>query len=197
MKAVTIVSYTHPTSGVTVESVTPEHFAAMQAIEDVSFPTSWPSDSFEKEVLENKVATYLVAHRGGQVLGYVGSWIILDEVHITTIAVDPALRGARVGRTLLARLLFIAIERGARWTVLEVRASNESAIRMYQHFGFRQVGKRKGYYENGEDALVLWVGSMQGRELRELVCEALGLGPEGLPPSDALSEAPREAPGPG
>lgn len=149
------------------------HIHALHAIEDVSFPTSWPRDSFERELRDNKVAHYLVAVRGDDVVGFVGAWIVLDEVHITTIAVDPTRRSQHVGRRLLARLLLDGVEKGARWAVLEVRESNVAAIRMYQHFGFRQVGVRKRYYENDENALVLWVGAMQNASFRGLLEQTL------------------------
>lgn len=145
------------------------HIPALQAIENVSFPTSWPSDSFERELFDNKTARYLVAIEDDVIVGYIGAWVIMDEVHITTMAVDPRLRSGGRGRKLMAALLEDAVEKGARWTVLEVRQSNEPAVRMYQAFGFRQVGVRKAYYENGENALVLWVGAMQNRSFRDLL----------------------------
>ena len=78
---------------------------------------------------------------------------------------DPAASAA-----LLAALLADAVETsGARWSVLEVRESNEAAIRMYKAFGYRQVGVRKKYYENEENALVLWVGAMQNQSFREML----------------------------
>jgi len=149
--------------------MTAEHIPFMQAIEADSFPTAWPGDSFQRELTDNKVAHYLVALEDEEVAGYVGAWIILDEVHITIIAVDPKRRARGLGRRILARLLLDAVERGARCTVLEVRESNAAAIKMYRHFGFREIGRRKRYYENEEDALVLWVGQMQQHDFRTLL----------------------------
>jgi len=145
-----------------------EHIPAMEAIEDASFPTSWSRGSFSRE-LGSAVARYWVGVADGVVVGFAGAWVVLDEVHVTTVAVDPKVRGQRVGRRLMARLLEEAVETGARWAVLEVRESNDAAIKMYQYFGFRQVGVRKKYYENGENALVLWVGNMQQAAFRELL----------------------------
>jgi ribosomal-protein-alanine N-acetyltransferase len=139
---------------------------AMRAIEKQSFPTTWPADSFAREA-ENGAARYRVALLGEEVVGYVGAWFVLDELHITTIAVDPVLRRGGVARKLLASLLRECVEDGCRWSVLEVRESNEAAIKLYERFGFRPVGSRKKYYENEENALVMWVGSMQGQEFRE------------------------------
>lgn len=150
-----------------------EHIAPMEAIEKQSFPISWGEGSFAKELEENKLARYLVAVDGDRVVGYIGAWAVLDEVHITTFAVDPTRRNQRIGCRLLATLLRNAVDEGGRWTVLEVRESNASAIHLYESFGFRQVGVRKKYYENGENALVLWVGQMQQKAFRDLVTEKL------------------------
>lgn len=155
-----------------------EHIEAMKAIERRSFPLSWPADSFEKELNENRLSHYLVALIDGEVCGYVGAWFVLDEVHITTFAVDPDMRGRGIGRRLLGQLLREAVDGGARWAVLEVRESSEAAIGLYESFGFRQVGVRKKYYENEENALVLWVGQMQQQSFRDLLEKRLaGLQP--------------------
>lgn len=150
-----------------------EHIKAMEAIEKQSFPESWPADSFERELTDNPVSRYLVALVDGEVAGYIGSWVVLDEVHISTIAVDPSRRNLGLGRRLLASLLQSAVDDGARWTVLEVRESNTAAIRLYESFGFRQVGLRKKYYENEENALVLWVGQMQQEAFRAVLRDRL------------------------
>lgn len=152
---------------VRIEPLADWHIPAMEAIEKLSFPIAWGEGSFKKELEENKLARYLVAVDGDAVVGYIGAWAVLDEVHITTFAVDPTRRNLRIGRRLLAALLRNAIEEGGRWTVLEVRESNASAIHLYESFGFRQVGVRKKYYENGENAHVLWVGQMQQKTFRD------------------------------
>jgi len=154
---------------ISVVRLAAEHIEAMRVIESASFPVSWGEGSFEKELEENALARYLVALEDGAVAGYVGAWAVLDELHITTFAVDPARRGRGIGRRLLAALLANAVDEGACWTVLEVRESNVAAIALYQSFGFRQVGLRKKYYENGENALVLWVGQMQQGSFRALL----------------------------
>ncbi len=152
-----------------------EHIAEMHRIEEVSFPVAWPADSFERELSENKLSHYLVALIDGCVAGYIGGWIVMDELHIATFAVDPVRRRSGVGRLLLARMLADAIERDVRWSVLEVRESNVAAIRLYEAFGFRQVGVRKRYYENDENARVLWVGQMQQKDFRDQVARHVPL----------------------
>jgi len=94
-----------PALTVEIVEMAEEHIPCMQAIERESFPVIWPCDSFERELNHNRVARYLVALVEGSVVGYIGSWIILDEVHITTMAVSPSVRNRGVGRRLMARLM--------------------------------------------------------------------------------------------
>ncbi|MHB2017010.1 MAG: ribosomal protein S18-alanine N-acetyltransferase [Candidatus Xenobia bacterium] len=152
-----------------VEGMREEDVLQVQAIEAESFPRSWPAGSFSSELKNNRVARYIVAREGDRVLGYAGMWLILDEAHITTIAVDPAVRGQKVGKRLLWELLRICVEAGTRWAVLEVRETNQVARQMYERFGFKQIGLRKGYYDYEDNALVLWVGQMQSAVFREVM----------------------------
>lgn len=100
---------------------------------------------------------YLVAQRGGVVVGFAGMLYAGEDGHVTTVATDPRHRRSGVATALLAGLVTDARRRGARAMTLEVRASNEGALGLYRRFGFAPAGVRKGYYaDNGEDALVLW-----------------------------------------
>jgi ribosomal-protein-alanine N-acetyltransferase len=95
-------------------------------------------------------------------------WVILDEAHVTTIAVDPVYRGQHIGERLLLGLIEAGLARGARWMTLEVRRSNETAQALYKKYGFREIGVRKGYYsDNREDAIVMWSGNLQDREYHQ------------------------------
>lgn len=137
-------------------------------IERQSFRTPWPSDAYFHELKENRLAAYIVAKVDDRLVGYAGMWVILDEAHITTIAVEPALRGQKVGERLLVGLIDAALERGARWMTLEVRKSNLTAQNLYRKYGFREIGTRKGYYsDNREDAIVMWTGNLREREFQE------------------------------
>lgn len=137
-------------------------------IERVSFRTPWPVDAYVHELKENRLAAYLVARLGDRLVGYAGMWVILDEAHITTIAVEPALRGQHIGERLLLGLIDAALERGARWMTLEVRRSNLPAQQLYRKYAFREIGTRKGYYsDNREDAVVMWTGNLRDREFQE------------------------------
>lgn len=89
--------------------------------------------------------------------GYAGLWLMVDEAHITTIAVHPKLRGSGLGELLLVALFEIAEAIGARWLTLEVRVTNFVAQRLYRKYGFTEQGVRRRYYsDNGEDALIMW-----------------------------------------
>lgn len=126
------------------------------AIEAAVFPRPWSEESFRREVQENVVARYLVAEKDGRILGYAGAWVVLDECHITNIAVREDARGQGWGRRLLESLMQYVSNLGASWADLEVRVSNIRAQHLYLQAGFVSVGRRKKYYEdNGEDAFLM------------------------------------------
>lgn len=121
------------------------------------FTTPWSRESVYQDVVENKRALYLVAEIDGLVIGYAGIWSIVDEGHITNVAVDPRFRKLHVGSAIIAVLIDVTQKAGIERHTLEVRRSNEAAIRLYEKYGFRTCGERKGYYEDtGEDALIMW-----------------------------------------
>jgi ribosomal-protein-alanine N-acetyltransferase len=129
---------------------------AVLEIERASFRTPWPPHAYRTELETNRLATYLVARIDGRVVGYGGMWLMVDEAHITTFAVDPAWRRQGIGERLLMTMLDIAIARGAREATLEVRLSNMAARRLYEKYGLRPVGVRPRYYsDDQEDALVM------------------------------------------
>ena len=129
---------------------------AVAAIEKDTFARPWSRESFRQEVTRNVAARYLVAEEDGEILGYAGAWVILDESHITNIAVREDARGRGIGRMLTSQLLRILSNLGACYATLEVRVSNERAQNLYKSLGFVSVGKRKRYYEdNNEDAFLM------------------------------------------
>ena len=128
---------------------------AVAAVEAATFPTPWSRDAFASE-MRNVAARYLVAELDGRVIGFAGAWVILDESHVTNIAVLEPFRGRGIGRLLTAGLLQYLANLGAAYATLEVRRSNEVAQRLYESLGFVRLGVRKKYYEdNGEDALIM------------------------------------------
>lgn len=143
--------------------MTLDDIPAVLDIEKLSFAATWPSNAFTNELRDNKLAHYFVGRIDGRIVAYGGLWVILEDSHVTTIAVHPDFRGQRLGEELLVRLLDEAIERDASWITLEVRETNDVAQRLYRKYGFTVVATRKGYYsDNDESALVMWAGNLRG-----------------------------------
>ena len=126
----------------------------MHAIEEATFASPWSRKSIEDE-LTNPCARYLVARQDGEVIGYAGMWLVIDEGHVTNVAVREDKRGMGLGKELMKRLIQLAADSGMIWMTLEVRRSNKVAQNLYHSFGFVDVGYRKRYYENNEDALLM------------------------------------------
>lgn len=146
----------------TVAPMSTSDLVAVTRIERASFSAIWPSDAFYNELSTNKLAHYFVGRYEDQVVAYGGIWVILEDSHVTTLAVDPAHRGRRFGEVLLLRLIDEAIVRGASWMTLEVRESNTVAQRLYRKYGFTTVTMRTGYYsDDNESALIMWAGSLK------------------------------------
>jgi ribosomal-protein-alanine N-acetyltransferase len=132
------------------------HLDEVLAIERASFTMPWSRGAFLYEIEQNRVARCHVVREGEAVVGYVCLWEIADEIHVTNIAVHPAHRRRGIAREVLTGLLADARARDLRVVVLEVRPSNHQAIALYESFGFRVTGRRRGYYyDTGEDALVM------------------------------------------
>lgn len=126
-------------------------------VEREAFTTPWSRAAFEAEMTDNDLSCYLIVEDQGQIAGYAGMWIIVDEAHVTNIALAESYRGRGWGEALVAALMEKAVERGAVSMTLEVRASNQAAQALYTKLGFAAKGKRRGYYtDNREDALIMW-----------------------------------------
>ncbi len=130
---------------------------AIAAIARASFPHPWTRDMFAQELSAQPLSrSYVLRTAEEQVAAFCTCWLIMDELHINTIAVDPGRRRQGLARELLAHVLGDARAQGAKRALLEVRASNAAAIRLYETFGFTTDTVRKGYYPDPpEDALVL------------------------------------------
>jgi ribosomal-protein-alanine N-acetyltransferase len=143
---------------------------AVQVIEKSSFTTPWPSHAYRQELETNRLAQYVVALIGAEIVGYGGIWLMVDEAHVTTFAVHSRYRRRRIGERLLIALLDLALARQAREATLEVRLSNLPARRLYEKYGFRPVGIRPRYYsDNGEDALIMTTEPLDLPAMRERV----------------------------
>ena len=130
---------------------------AIEGLEQVCFSDPWSYESLEHDILNNKLSFYIVAEVEGVVCGYVGIWNIVDEGHITNVAVSPDYRRKHIASNMLDVLIASCEEAGVERFTLEVRAGNEPAKALYAGKGFKEIGVRKGYYQdNGEDAIIMW-----------------------------------------
>ncbi|MBD1372288.1 ribosomal protein S18-alanine N-acetyltransferase [Hazenella sp. IB182357] len=127
-------------------------------VENASFPTPWPQKAFYNELAFNQFARYTVVTCADEIIGYCGFWLILDEAHITNIAVHPDYQGCGIGEMTLIYVMEMARMSGAKRMTLEVRVSNLVAQKLYEKLGFENTGVRKAYYtDNKEDAIIMWV----------------------------------------
>jgi ribosomal-protein-alanine N-acetyltransferase len=158
-----------------VESMTLADLDDVMQIEQVSFSAPWSARAYRYEITENEYSIMLVVrprrraeswlpkllHRlnftgPSPVLGYGGSWVMVDEIHIATLAIHPRWRGLGLGELLLLSLVERGAEKGARRATLEVRVSNEVALGLYRKYGFEITATRRGYYtDNNEDAYIM------------------------------------------
>lgn len=158
-----------------VEPMTLADLDQVMAIEMLSFSAPWSRRAYEYEITRNKHSTMLVVrttpllqgrlrwlqHRlgmakRGPALGYAGAWLLVDEIHLSTIAVHPQWRGRGLGELLLSTVLERGAEQGARRATLEVRVSNSAAQGLYHKYGFETVASQKRYYaDNNEDAYIM------------------------------------------
>ena len=142
-------------SEITLGLMTTDDVDAVHAIETACFKTPWSRKAFYDEVTQNACARYMVVREDGEAIAYAGVWFVLDEGHITNIAVRPDRRGIGYGERVTRAMIQLAADSGMNWMTLEVRRSNAAAINLYHKLGFIDVGYRKRYYENTEDALIM------------------------------------------
>jgi ribosomal-protein-alanine N-acetyltransferase len=159
--------------GVTIEPMRRRHIAAIMPIENASYPKPWTLTVFHNEIemMRRGERTYLVAREGSTIIGYAGMLHAADEAHVTNIAVAREHQRRGVATRLLAELAWAAIERGTTGLTLEVRVSNVAAQTLYARFGFQAAGIRKNYYENVEDAIVMWRHGITEPSFRDLLHE--------------------------
>ncbi len=148
-----------------IRKMTMQDVPAVSQIDRLSFTLPWPEHSFQYEVSENRVARCFVAEtEDRRIAAMIVSWLIVDEVHIATIATHPDFRRQGIGQRLLKEALVDAQRAGAHLAFLEVRAGNEPAQAMYRKFGFQISGKRPRYYrDNGEDAILMTLEPLEVR----------------------------------
>lgn len=142
---------------IVIEIMKSDDINDVMEVEKKSFVIPWSKESFIQEIENNEVALYLVAKVDNKAVGYIGVWRILNEGHITNVAVHPDYRGRGIGSALVEELLSLCTKEGIDAFTLEVRESNLVAQHIYKQFGFEKSGVRKKYYaDNNEDAVIMW-----------------------------------------
>ena len=173
---------------IVIEPMQLEDLPQVRRIEKASFSVPWPRDSYRREILNNSRAWYFVARRTGveppppppprrfpfnlwppvpvtaeDVVAFGGMWLMIDEAHITTIAVGPEYRGRGFAEALIIEMVKLSRSRGATRMTLEVRMSNRVAQNLYRKYGFVDHGVRPRYYsDDREDALIMWSEPIHG-----------------------------------
>ncbi len=141
-----------------VSRMTFDDINGVYEVEKTAFPIPWPKETLEKE-LQNILATYLVAKFNDSIVGYIGMWFVMDECHITNLAVHEKYRKLGIASKLVNEMLNLCKEHETKVAILEVRANNLAAQNLYTKFGFSSEIIRKGYYKNPdntrEDAIVM------------------------------------------
>lgn len=131
---------------------------SIMRIENAAFTVPWTEAAFRNEFIINQYAYYLLATYKEEVVGYAGVWLVLDEGHITNIAIHPDYQGNHYGEALFRKMIQVAKDRGVMRMTLEVRVSNNIAQGLYKKLGFQDGAIRKNYYPDTKgDALVMWV----------------------------------------
>ncbi|MBU0493296.1 MAG: ribosomal protein S18-alanine N-acetyltransferase [Chloroflexi bacterium] len=161
----------NPTRSCHITPMTPDDLDQVAALEQTCFTAPWPRLAFLQD-LANSYARYVVLRNAHSpaILGYAGLWLIIDEAHITTIAVHPDHRRRGLGELLLLHLFDLATAFDMRYLTLEVRAGNQSAQGLYHKYGFQAVGVRPKYYtDTNEDAVIMWSGDITTPATRQLL----------------------------
>ena len=139
-----------------IEVMRKAHIAGIVKIEQQVFKTPWTEEMFAQELQDSRLSMAYVVLNDGELIGYMIAWLLRQEVHLINIAVEPSCQRSGVGRMMLRYLFDLAAHNKRRFITLEVRESNESAIKLYETFGFKRIGVRPRYYEqDGEDAVVM------------------------------------------
>jgi [ribosomal protein S18]-alanine N-acetyltransferase len=153
-----------------LKSLTAEHLNALLELDKACFGGLWTLEGYQRELdsPNSDLLGLFSSVANSKLLGMGCFWSILEEAHITILAVHPQYQSQGLGQALLYFLLATACDRGLERATLEVRTSNLAAISLYQKFGFKTAGRRRGYYkDNDEDALILWLGDLQHPEFQQ------------------------------
>ena len=164
-------------SSIKIRAMAAGDLSRVHELDKMCFSLPWPQRAFGYELEENAASSQWVAeviseHEGETlVVGLIITWLLVDEVHIATLSVDPQHRRKKIASQLICTALRAEVARGAKSATLEVRANNQAAQRLYYRFGFQVAGRRPGYYkDNGEDALILTLHELDEDHLNIIGC---------------------------
>ena len=151
---------------VQIRKMTVEDIPVVVRLDQISFSLPWPERSFRFELTDNPASRCWVAEVQQRVVGMIVAWLLVDEMHIATLATHPDYRRQGIASKLLSHILLQGIEEGAQSSFLEVRESNDAAQEMYRKFGYEAAGRRKRYYrDNDEDAILMILKSVSRERL--------------------------------
>jgi [ribosomal protein S18]-alanine N-acetyltransferase len=173
-------------AAIIIEPMRRRHLPSILPIEQVSYPLPWSVNVFNSEIemARRGERRYLVARRGPEVVGYAGVMFAVGDGHVTNIAVAAQHQRSGVATRLLAELAWASLERQCEALTLEVRVSNTAAQALYRSFGFVPAGVRKRYYENTEDAIVMWCHDLRSDSYRQRLIELCpAAAPSSVPPA--------------
>ena len=154
--------------GLAIEPLRRRHLGDIMPIEQASYPLPWTIGVFHSEIemMRGGERHYLVARDGHDIVGYGGLMFAVGDAHVTNVAVAASRQRQGIATRLLAELAWAAIDNGCDALTLEVRVSNVGAQALYREFGFVPAGIRQKYYENVEDAMVMWCNDLGLPEYR-------------------------------
>jgi len=162
-------SHEHPT--LSIVQMQRRDIREIMPIENAVYPKPWTEKVFQDEIemMHRNHRLYLVARVGRELVGYCGLLFSGDDAHITNVAVDPKWQGRGVATEIMLDLSLLARDRGCTAMTLEVRHTNAAAQNLYRQFGFVPAGVRKRYYENTDDAIVMWCHGVDTPEFTERI----------------------------
>lgn len=149
-------SFPPPRPQVRVLRLGPEDLLACLTLDRLALGGLWSAEQWHRELTEVRRPVVGLREEGGRLMALASGWLVVDELHITAVAVHPDDRRLGLGRRVMTALLNLALEAGAERATLEVSSANLAARALYGSLGFEQAGVRRGYYRNGDDALIQW-----------------------------------------
>lgn len=142
-------------SDLTICDIKEEYYNDVLMINNICFEPPLSLSSFIHEV-NNKFSKYILVKKGNKIIGYAALWLIIDEIQIINIAVDPQYRGIGAGNVLMEAIIHFSKEHMIPSITLEVRSNNTVAKNLYKKYGFVEEGIRKNYYGENLDAIIMW-----------------------------------------